>query len=145
MLDTCISNSFGVHFGSETRGKNKGFDPLANRSLERFFFLLSGKAARRAGKYSVRSLSALKHIDNLPPGTDAGLVCAAYSESSWKRTSAALNSYKRFAKDSGTTLIWPFSASSLNHYVSWALKTAKLSPSTVNVYLSGNVSQTEGS
>jgi hypothetical protein len=100
------------------------------------FFLSSGKVTRRAGKYSARSISARRHIGNLPPGTDAGLVCAAYSESSWKRASAALNSYKRFDKDSGTTLIWPFSENSLNRYVSWALKIAKLSPNTVNVYLS---------
>ncbi len=100
------------------------------------FSLSSGEVAQRAGKYSARSIAALKHIDSLPPGTDKGLICAAYSESSWKRASAALNSYKRFAKDSGSTLVWPFSENALIRYVSWALKTAKLSPNTVNVYLS---------
>ncbi len=92
--------------------------------------------AHRAGKYSARSLSALAHIDGLPPGSDASLICAAYSESSLKRTNAALNSYKRFARDSGSMLVWPFPADSLNRFVSWALKIAKLSPNTVNVYLS---------
>jgi hypothetical protein len=33
-------------------------------------------------------------------------------------------------------LVWPFSTDLLNHYVSSALKIAKLSPNTVNVYLS---------
>jgi hypothetical protein len=67
---------------------------------------------------------------------DAGLISAAYSESSWKRTCAALNSFKRFAKDSGSIIAWPFTETAINNFVSWALKIAKLSPNTVNVYLS---------
>jgi hypothetical protein len=96
----------------------------------------SGGAGILSGKYSARSIAALAHLGNLPAGSDAGLISAAYSESSWKRTCAALNSYKRFAKDSGSMIVWPFLAKAVNNFVSWALKKAKLSPNTVNIYLS---------
>jgi hypothetical protein len=100
------------------------------------FRQILGGVPVRSGKYSANSLSALAHIASLPPGIDASLVSAAYSESSWKRSNAALNSFKRFATDSGSMLVWPFSTDIVNNFVSWALKKPKLSPSTVNVYLS---------
>jgi hypothetical protein len=108
----------------------KSRDPIG------WFSAISGGARIRTGKYSARSIAALAHLGNLPAGSDAGLISAAYSESSWKRTCAALNSFKRFAKDSGSIIVWPFSETAINNFVSWALKTAKLSPNTVNVYLS---------
>ncbi len=69
-------------------------------------------------------------------GRRSNFRCIFCSSSSWKRTCAALNSFKRFAKDSGSIITWPFSETAINNFVSWALKIAKLSPSTVNVYLS---------
>ncbi len=33
-------------------------------------------------------------------------------------------------------IVWPFLAKAVNNFVSWALKKAKLSPNTVNIYLS---------
>ncbi len=33
-------------------------------------------------------------------------------------------------------IVWPFPAEAVTNFVSWALKKAKLSPNTVNVYLS---------
>jgi hypothetical protein len=100
------------------------------------FRRILGRVPVWPGKYSANSLSALTHIVSLPPGIDASLVSAAYSESSWKRSKAAHNSFKRFATDAGTMLVWPFSTDIVNSFVSWALKKAKLSPSTVNVYFS---------
>jgi hypothetical protein len=38
--------------------------------------------------------------------------------------------------DSGTTLSWPFSSETVNRYIVWSQKTAKLSPQTVTAYLS---------
>jgi hypothetical protein len=38
--------------------------------------------------------------------------------------------------DSGTTISWPFSEKNICKYITWAQKIAKLSPSTINVYLS---------
>jgi hypothetical protein len=88
------------------------------------------------GKYSSVSSTALAHLTALPAGADIGLITAAFSSSSGKRISAALSSYKRFAMDSGTTIIWPFSTENVNKYVSWTQKKALLSPATVKVYRS---------
>ncbi len=51
---------------------------------------------------------------------------------------SSLSSYKRFAKDSGANISWPFTEKNICKYITWAQKIAKLSPSTINVYL-GNL------
>jgi hypothetical protein len=78
----------------------------------------------------------MSHLTSLPACADACLVAAAFSASTWKRMSAAISSYKRFAVDSGTTFAWPLSPDNVNRYVAWSQKTAKLSPHTVSAYLS---------
>jgi hypothetical protein len=78
----------------------------------------------------------MPHLSDLAVGADPNLIAAAFSESSWKRISAALNSYKRFATDSGTIISWPFTEKNICSYITWAQKIAKLSPSTINIYLS---------
>ncbi len=86
-------------------------------------------------KYLSISFTALTLLKALHTGTYLSLVSAAYSKNSWKRTSAALSSYIRFAMDWGTTMIWPFSPNNVNKYLPWALKKARFSPSNVKVYL----------
>ncbi len=88
------------------------------------------------GKYSAISTAALPHLASLPASVDESLVAAAFSASTWKRMSAAISSFKRFAMGLGTTLSWPFSSENVNRYIVWSQKTAKLSPQTVTAYLS---------
>jgi hypothetical protein len=98
--------------------------------------LCSGRKNIATGKYSSFTPSSVPHLSDLAVGADPNLIAAAYSESSWKRISAALNSYERFATDSGTVISWPFTGKNVCNYITWAQKTAKLSPNTVSVYLS---------
>jgi hypothetical protein len=98
--------------------------------------LCSGRKNIATGKYSSFTPSSVPHLSDLAVGADPNLIAAAYSESSWKRISAALNSYKRFATDSGTVISWPFTGKNVCNYITWAQKIAKLSPNTVSVYLS---------
>ena len=87
-------------------------------------------------KYSTFNVHAAVILGTLPKNSDEDLLCAAYSSNSWKRLSAALNSVKKFARDSGIVLSWPLCSETVIKYVSWALKKASLSPNTVKVYLS---------
>ncbi len=98
--------------------------------------LCPGRKNIATGKYSSSSPSSVPHLSDLAVGADPNLIAAAFSESSWKRISAALNSYKRFATDSGTIISWPFTEKNVCSYITWAQKIAKLSPATASVYLS---------
>jgi hypothetical protein len=87
-------------------------------------------------KYSSVSMHALTHLQHLAPGANDRLVAAAFSASTWRRVSAALQSAKKFSLDTGIHLTWPFTEQLVNSYTGWALTTAKLNPRTVKVYLS---------
>jgi hypothetical protein len=67
-------------------------------------------------KYLILSQQVWEQLCFLPAGSSEDLITEAFSCTSWKRMSAALNRVKRFAADSVTTvpLSWPFTEETIN-------------------------------
>jgi len=60
---------------------------------------------------------------------------SGFSNSTWNRHTAALNSFKKFYNIEFKKLTWPIDAGQINAYCNWALTKEKLSPSTVKAYI----------
>jgi hypothetical protein len=68
---------------------------------------------------------------SLPAEVSPELVAASMSTSSWNCFNSALNCAKSYSQ-----LSWPMSEKFLRGFTNWALTVKKLSPQTVNIYLS---------
>jgi len=88
-------------------------------------------------KYSrTISSNADKMIPQSLPESSRELIFASLSRSSWNKNATALNKFKRFESFKGKSFIWPLSREAICQYVDWCLNKEKLSPATVEAYLS---------
>ena len=63
-------------------------------------------------------------------------MAASKSTSTWNRQNSALNSLNLCAKVLGLKICWPLTPNVLRQFVTWALKTRKLSVATIKMYIS---------
>jgi hypothetical protein len=63
-------------------------------------------------------------------------MAASKSTSTWNRQNSALNSLNLCAKVLGLKICWPLTPNVLRQFVTWALKTKKLSVATIKMYIS---------
>ena len=65
-----------------------------------------------------------------------GLLTASLANSTWQKHGSALKCFKNFEVFSQKKFDWPLSKECVRGFVSWAVQTSKLKPSTVQSYIS---------
>jgi hypothetical protein len=86
-------------------------------------------------KYSVY-LREPSGFTDWPQGVCGNLMAASRASSTWDRYRAAIRSFEKFSELKNLPFSWPIPVHLAREYVAWALKTKKLSPNTVKLYIS---------
>jgi hypothetical protein len=71
-----------------------------------------------------------------PSGVDGDIIAASMVAASWHHHSASINCFKKFCISEGIKMSWPVPTETVRKFTSWSIKTKKLSPDSVRVYIS---------